>query len=141
MLSKGIPTLLGKVQIQAYLFIIAQRTSKPTILWTKPVTNFKLWSLIKFKVCLRRYMWISRISEPKPLKQGSSENDGRSDVYDRLNIKIVANCCYPNCSHTNCGHFVNLGNLFEFTCIFLNIHDFFPEFTWIYLNLSEFTCI
>ena len=49
------------------------------------------------------------------IEQGSSENDGRSDVYDHLELKIVSYCCYPNCSHTNCGHFVNLGNLPEYT--------------------------
>ena len=27
------------------------------------------------------------------LKQGSSENDGRSDVYDRLYLKVISNCC------------------------------------------------
>ena len=47
--------------------------------------------------------------------QGSSENDGRSDVYDHLEFKIVSNCCYPNCSRTYCGHFVNLGDLPEYT--------------------------
>ena len=30
------------------------------------------------------------------LKKGSSENDRRSNVYDRLEFKIVFNCCYPN---------------------------------------------
>ena len=44
------------------------------------------------------------------VQQGSSENDGRSDVNDRFGFKIVSNCCYPNSSHTNCGHFVKLNN-------------------------------
>ena len=39
------------------------------------------------------------------LKQGSSENDGRSDVYDRSEFKVVSNCCYSNCGHANCGNF------------------------------------
>ena len=43
-------------------------------------------------------------------KQGSSENDWRSDLYDCLEFKIVSNCCYPNCCRTNCGNFVNFGN-------------------------------
>ena len=43
-------------------------------------------------------------------KQGSSENDGRSDVNNRLEFKIVSYCCYPKCCRTNCGHFVDLGN-------------------------------
>ena len=59
-------------------------------------------------------------------EQGSSENDGRSDVYDCSEFKVISNCCYNNCCHTNCSHF---------TCIYLNL----PKFTWIYLNLPKFT--
>ena len=70
-------------------------------------------------------------------KQGSSENDGRSDVYDHLEFKIVSNCCYLNCSRTNCGHFVNLGNLPKHTWIYLNFFLNLPEFTRLYLNLPE----
>ena len=37
------------------------------------------------------------LQEPRTLepqvKQGSSENDGRSDVNDRFEFKIVSNCC------------------------------------------------
>ena len=44
------------------------------------------------------------------VKQGSSENDSRLDVYDCLEFKIVSNCCYLNRCHTNCDKFVNLGN-------------------------------
>ena len=51
-------------------------------------------------------------------EQGSSENDGRSDVYDRLEFKVISNCCNNNCFCTNCRHFI-----------------------WVYLNLSEFTWI
>ena len=40
-------------------------------------------------------------------KQGSSENDGWSDVYDHLEFKIISNCCYPNCCPTNCSNFGN----------------------------------
>ena len=29
-------------------------------------------------------------------KQGSSENDGRSDVYDRSDFKVISNCCYQS---------------------------------------------
>ena len=29
------------------------------------------------------------------VKQESSENDGRSDVYDRSEFKVVSNCSYP----------------------------------------------
>ena len=54
--------------------------------------------------------------ECNTVKQGSSENDGRSDVYDRSEFKVISNCCYTNCCRTNCGHF---------TCIYLNL----PEFT------------
>ena len=49
-------------------------------------------------------------------KQGSSENDGRSNVYDCSEFKVISNCCYTNCCRTNCGHF---------TCIYLNL----PELT------------
>ena len=38
-------------------------------------------------------------------KQGSSENDGRSDVYDRPEFKVLSNCCYPNCCQSNCSNF------------------------------------
>ena len=38
------------------------------------------------------------------------ENDGTSDVYDRLEFMIVSNCSYPNCCRTNCCNFVNLSN-------------------------------
>ena len=55
-------------------------------------------------------------------KQVSSENEGRSDVYDRSEFKVISNCCYTNCCHTNCGNF----------------YFYWPEFTWIYLNLCEF---
>ena len=40
-----------------------------------------------------------------PSKQGSSENYGRSNVYDRSEFKVTSNCCYNNCCRTNCGHF------------------------------------
>ena len=49
-------------------------------------------------------------------KQGSSENDGISDVYDRSEFKVISNCCYTNCCRTNFGYF---------TCNYLNL----PEFT------------
>ena len=49
-------------------------------------------------------------------EQGSSENDGRSDVYDRSEFKVISNCCYNNCCRTNCSHF---------TRVYLNL----PEFT------------
>ena len=39
------------------------------------------------------------------LQQGSSENDGRSDVYDRSEFKVISSCCYNNCCRTNCSHF------------------------------------
>ena len=53
-------------------------------------------------------------------EQGSSKNDGRSDVYDRSELLVISsccytNCCYPICCHTKCGNF-----------------------TWIYWNLSGF---
>ena len=70
------------------------------------------------------------------LKQGSSENDGRSDVYDCSEFKIVSNCGYPNRSRTYFGNFANLGNIPEYTArIYLNL----PEFTWNYLKLPNFT--
>ena len=59
-------------------------------------------------------------------KQGSSENDGRSDVYDHSEFKVISTCCYNNCCRTNCGHF---------TCIYLNL----PDVTRIYLNIPEYT--
>ena len=54
-----------------------------------------------------------------PFKQGSSENDGRSDVYYCSEFKVISNYCYNNCCCTNCS-----------------------DFTWfylIYLNLPKFT--
>ena len=57
-------------------------------------------------------------------KQGSSENDGRSDVFDRSEFKVISNCCYNNCCRTNCS---------SFTCVYLNL----SEFTWISLNLPK----
>ena len=35
------------------------------------------------------------------MKQGSSENDGRSNVYDRSEFKVIYNWCYPNCCLVN----------------------------------------
>ena len=58
-------------------------------------------------------------------KQGSSENDVTSDVCDRSELKVISNCCYTNCCRTNCNNF----------------YFYWPEFTWIYLNLCEFTLI
>ena len=40
-----------------------------------------------------------------PLLQGSSENDGRSDVYDCLELKVTSNCCYNKCCRTNLPEF------------------------------------
>ena len=57
-------------------------------------------------------------------QQGSSENGGRSDVYDRSELKVISNCCYTNCCCTNCGLLVNLGKLPEFTRIYLNLLEF-----------------
>ena len=82
------------------------------------------------------------------MKQGSSDNDGRSDVYDRLEDKVISNCCYNNCCRTNCSHFtwfyLNLADLPEFSHINLHLPEInknLPEYTWIYLNLHEFTWI
>ena len=38
-------------------------------------------------------------------KQGSSENDDKSDVYSRLEFKVISSCSYPDCGRANCGHF------------------------------------
>ena len=38
-------------------------------------------------------------------KQGSSENDGRSNVYNRSELKVISNCYYTNCCRTTCGNF------------------------------------
>ena len=46
---------------------------------------------------------------PSYIQQGSSDKDGRSNVYGCSEIKIVSNCCYPNSCRTNCSHFVNVG--------------------------------
>ena len=43
-------------------------------------------------------------------KQGSVENDGRSNIDDRSEFKIVSDCCYLNCCHADCGNFEKLGN-------------------------------
>ena len=51
------------------------------------------------------------------LQQGSSENDGRSEIYDRSEFKVISNCCYNNCCCTNCSHFYLY--LPEYTLIFL----------------------
>ena len=56
-------------------------------------------------------------------KQGSSENDGRSDVFYCSEFKVISNCCYTNCCRTNCG----------------NCYLYLPECTCIYLNLPEYT--
>ena len=89
-------------------------------------------------------------------KQGSSENDGISNVYDSSELKVISNCCYTNCCFPNCCH-TNFGNvtwiyLFfsEFTIIHLILPKFLwftrsyqclPEFTLIYLNLSKYDWI
>ena len=59
---------------------------------------------------IEEHSYLAAISVAEPCfstadvrKQGSSENDGRSDVDDRSEFKVVSNCCYPNCSYTNCG--------------------------------------
>ena len=79
------------------------------------------WSSPRF---LEYFIWVHQ-------QQGSSENDGRSNVYDRLEFMVISNCCYNNCCCTNCSHF---------TWIYL-IYLNFPKLPWIYLNLSEFTWI
>ena len=58
----------------------------------------------------------SRVETEKvsKVKQGSSENDGRSDVYDRLEFMVISNCCYNNCCRTNCVHV---------TCNYLYLHE------------------
>ena len=38
-------------------------------------------------------------------KQGSLENDGRSNVYDHSEFKVISSCCHTNCCRTKCGHF------------------------------------
>ena len=43
--------------------------------------------------------------------QGSSDNDVRSNVYDRTEFMIVSNCCYLNCCFAKCVHFVILSSL------------------------------
>ena len=71
----------------------------------------------------------------KRIKQGLSEHDGRSVVYDHLELQVIYNYCHTNCCCNNCGHF---------TCIYLNLPDFYsnqPEFTGPYLNSPEFTGI
>ena len=52
-------------------------------------------------------------------KQGSSENDGRSDVTDCSEFMVISNCCYNNCCRTNCSHF----------------YLYLPEYTKNYLNV------
>ena len=90
-------------------------------------------------------------------KQGSSEDDGISDVYDRSEFKVNSNCCYNNCCCTNCGNFtciyLNLPYIPKFTWIYLNFPKFYwiylnlpdyqnlPDFTWIYMNIHELTKI
>ena len=57
----------------------------------------------------------------------------RSDVYDSLEFRIIANCCYPNCCRTNCGHFVNLGN-------FLSIETYryiANDYSWVVAQLCS----
>ena len=104
---------------------------------------------------------------PHSFKQGSSENDDRSDVYDHSEFKVISNCCYNNCCRTHCGHFTCIPkftwtylNLPEYNLICQNMPEFtwtyriyhilsefiliymiLPEFTWIYLNLPKFTWI
>ena len=65
------------------------------------------------------------------IKQGSSENDVRSDVYDRSDFKVIFNCCYNQqlLSH-------------QLQSFYLYLPEFFqnlPEVTIIYLNLHIFT--
>ena len=48
-------------------------------------------------------------------QQGSSENDGRSDVYTRSELKVISNCSFNNCCCTNCSNF---------TCVYLNFLEF-----------------
>ena len=75
------------------------------------------------------------------LKQGSSENDGRSDVYDRSEFKVVSYWCYPNCGRANCGHFekefwMNFDHIGPFWTIFgplCTIFNFFVTF-WTLLD-------
>ena len=54
-------------------------------------------------------------------KQGSSENDGISDVHDYSEFKVLSNCCYTNCCYPN--------------CICTNC----SQSMWIYLKLTKFT--
>ena len=51
--------------------------------------------------------------QPNVVKQGSSENDGRSNVYDRLEFKVTSNCCYSNCCCTNCSYFTFIYQNFQ----------------------------
>ena len=39
-------------------------------------------------------------------EQGSSEANGRSNVSDQSEIKVVSSYCYPNCCFTTYGHVV-----------------------------------
>ena len=59
--------------------------------------------ILKGKICPVSPLNLS--VTPHLKKQGSSENDGRSDVYDRSEFKVISNCSYNNCCRTNCSHF------------------------------------
>ena len=67
---------------------------------------FIIYIIIVFSMGLGAGKQISDRGGEVVYKQGSSENDGRSDVIDRFGFKIVSNCCYNNCCRTNCSHFI-----------------------------------
>ena len=90
----------GRVCIdQKYLIFLSARSTNCS------VTSYLLSVLVRKA---QIYRW--------KRKQGSSENDGRSDVYDQ-SLRSFLTAVTANCR------------------IYLNLH----EFTWIYLNLPKFT--
>ena len=68
-------------------------------------------------------------------EQGSSENDGRSDVNDHLELRNVSNCCYPNCCRTNCSHFLKLGN---FKIIEYCVHGYKCKSIQVHRRIGEY---
>ena len=62
----------------------------------------------------------------------SAKNDGRSNVDDQSEFKVLSNCCYPNC-----GQFVESGN-FPLIETF-RYYAYYDSYIFAYFFLKSFT--
>ena len=75
-----------------------------------------------YEKSLSEIIWVSCLSEETIKQGGSSGKNGRPDVYDRSEWRPFLTAVIPSAVTTNAVLLLNL-----------------PQFTWIYLNLLEYT--